>query len=119
MIELLPETGGRLIALKMSGIVTEEDQDRSFETAEPMLETERVSHLLLDWADLDSWAKGARSSSTWFGLHHRALIGRVAIIAEDKWAEEAMRITDIFQAVPVRRFLPTERADALAWISER
>jgi hypothetical protein len=118
MIELLPETKGRLIALKMSGTVTEEDQDRTFERAVAIFDAERVEHLLLDWEDLDGWAQGARSAGTWFGLHHRALIGRVAIIAEDKWAEEAMRIADIFQAVPVRRFLPAKRLDAFAWINE-
>jgi stage II sporulation SpoAA-like protein len=118
MIELLPETRGNVIALKMSGTVTEDDQDRYFEKAEIILEKERVEHLLLDWEHLDGWAKGARTVGTWFGMHHRALVGRVAIIADEKWADEVLRITDIFRAATVRQFAPGERAAAFAWIRQ-
>jgi hypothetical protein len=118
MIELLPETKGNLIALKMSGTVTEDDEDRCFEEAEIILEKERLEHLLLDWEGLDGWAKGARTVGTWFGMHHRALVGRVAIVADEKWADEVLRITDIFKAAAVRQFAPSERAAAFAWIRQ-
>ena len=36
---------------------------------------------------------GARSVGTWIGMHHRAL----PFIADEKWADEALRITDIFK----------------------
>jgi SpoIIAA-like len=118
MITLLPETRGNLVAIKMSGTVTEDDQDRYFEQAEQILDQEKVEHLLMDWADLEGWAKGARSAGTWFGMHHRALVGRVAIIADEKWADETLRITDIFHSATVRRFPPAERQRAYAWIRE-
>jgi hypothetical protein len=118
MIELLPETQGNLIAVRMSGTITEEDQDAYFAKAEAILAAERVEHLLLDWSQLDGWAKGARSAGTWFGMHHRALVGRVAILANDKWADETLRITDIFHAATVQRFPPTERVTALDWIHQ-
>ena len=118
MIELLSETKDNLLAIRMSGTVTEEDQDRWFEQVEAKLGTERVEHLLLDWSQLDGWAKGARSTGTWFGMHHRALIARVAILADDKWADETLRITDIFKAAIVQRFPPAERPAALDWICQ-
>jgi hypothetical protein len=118
MIELLPETKGNVIAIRMSGTVTEEDQSRSFEQAEPILLSERIEHLLLDWSDLDGWAKGARTTGTWFGMHHRAMVARVAIVADEKWADEVLRITDIFNAASVRRFSPAERQAAFDWIRE-
>jgi hypothetical protein len=65
-----------------------------FRESEIILEKERVEHLLLDWEDLDGWAKEARTVGTWFGMHHRALVGRVAIIADDKWAHKVLRITN-------------------------
>lgn len=118
MIELLPETEGKLIALRMSGIVTEEDQERWFEQAEPIIAGNRIELLLLDWSALEGWAKGARSSGTWFGMHHRASIKRVAIVADEKWADETLRITDIFNGAAVHRFLPAERQAALDWIGK-
>lgn len=116
MIEPLPETGEKLIAVRMSGIVTEEEQTRWFETAEPLLLASRFDHLLLDWSDLEGWAKGARTTGTWFGMHHRAMVSRVAIIADEKWADEVLRITDIFKGSDVRHFLPAERQAAFSWI---
>lgn len=116
MIELLPESQGNLIAIKMSGIVTEADQDASFEDAEAIFDQEKIEIVLLDWEHLEGWDKGARSAGTWFGMHHRALIARVAIIGDDRWADETLRITDIFKASAVRRFVPADRAEALRWL---
>ena len=118
MIELLPETGGDLIAVKMSGTITEEDFDRYFAEANAIFNRERVEHLVFDWEHLKGWAPGARSVGTWIGMHHRALVGRVAVIADEEWADEALRITDIFKAATVRQFAPNERAAVFAWIRQ-
>ena len=116
MIELLPESQGNLIVIKMSGTVTEADQDACLEEAEAIFDKETVEIVLFDWEHLDGWEKGARSSGTWFGMHHRALVARVAIIADDRWADETLRITDIFKTATVRRFVPADRAEALRWL---
>lgn len=116
MIEILPETGGNLIAVKMSGTVTEEQQEPYFARAEAIFDSDRVENLFLDWSELDGWGQGARSAGTWFGMHHRALIGRIAIVAPDKWDDEALRIADIFNAATVRRFAPADRSLAMEWV---
>ncbi len=118
MIELSPETGDNVIAIRMSGTVTEEDQTRWFESAEPLLMASRIDRLLIDWSDLEGWAKGARTTGTWFGMHHRAMVSRVALIADEKWADEVLRITDIFKGAEVRQFSPAERQAAIGWIRE-
>jgi hypothetical protein len=118
MIELLSETRGNLIVVKMSDTITEEDFDKYFAEADAIFNRERVEHLLFDWEHLKGWAPGARSVGTWFGMHHRGLVGRVAIIADEKWADEVLRITDIFKAATVRQFAPSERAAAFGWIRQ-
>jgi|APTNR8051073442_1049403.scaffolds.fasta_scaffold06618_2 hypothetical protein len=118
MIELLPETQGNVIAVRMSGTVTETDMDDYFGKAEEIFLQERVEHLLLDWSRLDGWAPGARSVGTWFGMHHRSLVGRVAVVADDQWADETLRIADIFQAATVQRFSASARDQAFKWIRE-
>ena len=102
----------------MSGTITEEDFDRYFAEANAIFNRERVEHLVFDWEHLKGWAPGARSVGTWIGMHHRALVGRVAVIADEKWADEALRITDIFKAATVRQFAPNERAAVFAWIRQ-
>jgi SpoIIAA-like len=118
MIELLPETHGTVIAVKMAGTVTEAEMEEYAKQADRVYEQERVERLLLDWSELDGWAPGARSTGTWFGMHHRALVSRVAVVADDKWADETLRIVDIFRASSVRRFPPVEREKAFAWLCE-
>jgi hypothetical protein len=68
MMELLPETSGNLMAIKMSGTITEDDYDRCLSEAD-VVAGEHIEHLVLDWEHLQGWAPGARSVGTWFGLH--------------------------------------------------
>jgi len=118
MIDVTSETGSNLVIVRMSGTVTEEDQQRPFEKMAAAAATERVERVLLDWSDLQGWAPGARSSGTWFGMHHWALVGRIAILAERKWEDEVMRITDVYRAATVRRFGTSERQAALDWLRD-
>jgi hypothetical protein len=118
MIEVLPETSRGLIALKLVGTVTEDDMDQAFAKMEDVVVDQMMSRLLLDWSELEDWAKGARSVGTWFGMHHWATVQRIAIVAGSRWEDERLRIVDIFKAATVRRFDPNEREDAFAWIRE-
>lgn len=119
MIEILPETAGNLIAIKLSGMVSESDFDASASEIAPIVEDERTKLVLVDWSDLEGWEPGAKSVGTWFGMHHWATIHRIAILADQKWDDERQRIADIFKAAVVRRFSPQERASALEWLNNR
>jgi hypothetical protein len=46
MIELLPETRGNVIAVKMSETITEEDFGKYFAEADVIFDRERVEHLV-------------------------------------------------------------------------
>jgi SpoIIAA-like len=116
MIEFLSETKGNLMAIKMSGTIREEDYERFLSEADAIFDRERIEHLVLDWEHLKGWAPGARSAGTWFGMHYRASVGRVAVIADEKWADEVLRVTDIHRAADVRQFAPEKRATAFAWV---
>jgi hypothetical protein len=118
MIEFLPETSGNLLAIKLSGTITEQDYDKLLSQADDIFDRERIEHLVLDWEQLKGWAPGARSVGTWFGMHYRASIGRVAIIADKKWAGEVSRVIDIHRAADVRQFAPDNRAKAYAWVRQ-
>jgi len=117
MIEILPETAGNLIAIKLSGMVSEADFDASASEISPLVANERTNLLFVDWSELEGWEPGAKSVGTWFGLHHWATILRVAILAERKWDDERQRIADIFKAAEVRRFIPEDRETALNWVT--
>ncbi|MCP5364828.1 MAG: STAS/SEC14 domain-containing protein [Hyphomicrobiales bacterium] len=117
MIEILPETAGNVIAIKLSGMISEADFDASASEIAPLVEDERTNLALVDWSELEGWEPGAKSVGTWFGMHHWATIRRIAILADRKWDDERQRIADIFKAADVRRFSPQERDTALQWLT--
>lgn len=117
MIEVLPHPKDRVIAVKMARMISEAEIDRCAEEIGPLLDDERRDFVLLDWSELAGWEMGAKSVGTQFGMKSWATVVRIAILAEPKWEDEQARIADVFRAATVRRFLPTEREKALAWLT--
>lgn len=117
MIEVLPQTKDRVIALKMAKMVSEAEIDRCAEEIGPLLDDARRDFILLDWSELEGWEAGAKSVGTQFGMKSWASVVRIAILAEPKWEDEQARIADVFRAATVRRFLPSQRDKALAWLT--
>jgi hypothetical protein len=50
-------------------------------------------------------------------MRHWATVRRLAILAEDRWDDEKLRIADIYRAADVSRFPPHQRAEALTWLN--
>ena len=117
MIEVLPLTKDRVIALKMTNMISEAEIDRCAEAIGPLLNDERRDFILLDWSELEGWEAGAKSVGTQFGMKSWASVVRIAIVAEPKWEDEQARIADVFRAATVRRFPPSQRDKAIAWLT--
>ena len=117
MIEVLPLTKDRVIALKMTNMISAAEIDRCAEAIGPLLNDERRDFILLDWSELEGWEVGAKSVGTQFGMKSWASVVRIAIVAEPKWEDEQARIADVFRAATVRRFPPSQRDKAIAWLT--
>ena len=115
MIEVLPESSSSFLALKISGMVSEEDAERFGELLEALLQDEKTDSLLLDWQSLEGWAPGAKSLATWFGMHNWSTMRRVAVVAAARWEDEKTRIADIYKRAEVRLFPPAKRVEAIDW----
>lgn len=116
MIEVAPDPDGQLISIRMSGMITEADIDGCNEKLAGFTGLENLYKVLVDWERLEGWEKGAKSVGTWFGMRHWATVRRLAIVADDRWADETLRLADIYRAADVSRFPPARRADALRWL---
>lgn len=117
MLTLLPETRDNIIALKFGGMVTEADIDQHFTEVDAISHSHPIVRIIVDWRDLEGWVTGAKSLGTWFALHHRANVDRIAIVADPKWNDEKKRISDIFKAAIVRRFDAKHWNSALDWLN--
>lgn len=118
MIELshVAENDGRVVACRSAGVVTEDDVSAFFGRIEPIFLMEKPLRLLMDWTDLEGFAPGARSVTTWFGLHHWAFVERVAILCDALWESEVDRIRDTCKGATVQQFGPGDRETALEWL---
>lgn len=117
MIEIVPDPGGQLIAIRMAGLISEDDIDACNDKLETVFGSENLHKVLLDWERLEGWEKGAKSVGTWFGMRHWATVARLAILADDQWEDEKLRIADIYRAADVSRFPTHQRAQAIAWLN--
>jgi hypothetical protein len=117
MIEVVPDPGDQLIAIRMSGLITEADIDACNDRLDAVFGAEQLYRVLLDWEGLEGWEKGAKSVGTWFGMRHWATVRRLAILADERWEDERLRIADIYRAAEVSRFPPARRAEAVAWLN--
>jgi hypothetical protein len=118
MIEIVPDTGDKLIVLKASGLISEAQVDACVDQLDPILMSVKTTSLVLDWEHLQGWETGAKTAGTIVALRSWAGIRRVALIADDRWADETLRIADIYKAADVQRFAPADRDHALAWAKE-
>jgi hypothetical protein len=117
MIDIGVDGAGRVIVIKMTGLISEAEIDASNEEFADIFESETLHRVLLDWQDLQGWEKGAKTAGTWASMRHWANVRRVAIIADPKWEDEILRIADIYRAADVQRFSPGQREAALAWLN--
>ena len=104
MIDIGLDTAGRVIVIKLTGFISEADIDRCNEKFAVTFDRETLHRVLLDWQGLEGWEKGAKAASTWAGMRHWATIRRLAVIADEEWGEETLRIADIYRAAEVERF---------------
>ncbi len=117
MIEVQTEDNGRRVVVQMSGLITESEIDHCSDLLAESVGAASAQTVLLDWTELQGWAKGAKTVGTWVGMRHWGGVRRVAVLADAAWEDETLRIADIYKVAEVRRFPAAERADAIAWLA--
>lgn len=128
MIEVLQSEDKTIITLKMSGMISDADFD---DTEEKLLEilgpeaevrvrgaNDGAYRVLLDWEALDGWEKGVKTLGTLTAMAFSDLIGRVAIVGDERWRDEVPRVEDACKRARVRFFPAAQREAALAWLRD-
>ena len=118
-----------LITLRMIGIVTDEDWDRTALVFQQSLGAIFGLHIrrqesgellvLMDWENLQGWQSGARTACTMFCMGYQDLVRRIAIVGPETWKDDGERLTDIYKNAQVRFFPTPEREAALTWLTGR
>jgi hypothetical protein len=118
MIEILKNFTDNVIALSCKGQVTNEDYDRILVPAilEALKRHDKIRLLYKTSADFTGYDPGALWEDLKIGAEHPTRWERIAVVTDVDWIVQMMRIFSFLMPCPVKLFLPSEAAQAHAWI---
>ncbi len=119
MIEHLAGFPDKVLGFVYSGQVTRADFDGVLVPAVmKALETQKTVRIYCevrpDFSGIDA---GAVWEDLKLGIGHLAAWERVAVVTDNKWIEQATRFYSVLSPCPMKTFLPSETAQARAWIT--
>jgi SpoIIAA-like len=120
MVEVLPAPD-YVLALRIAGTLTPEDYDRIIAEVEAKLRRHARIGVYVDMTDFDDLTAKAAAKDIRYGLSKLGDLKRFpreAVVTDKQWLRTIVRILDpLVPYVEVRAFEPSEREQALAWVS--
>jgi hypothetical protein len=119
MIEILPETGGNLLAVMAHGEVTHEDYVQVLTLRlEAIIDQHGQARLLYAFADdFTGFTLGAMWNDGAFGLTHLSSFDKVAVVTDVGWIRGAVTMFGPLMSGQVRLFPAGDLDGAKSWIS--
>jgi len=117
MFQMLPESSGRLVALRVSGKLTKEDM---LSVAPPLEEKIRENgkvDLFCDMTDLHGWSPGGFWAELKFDAKHAKDFRRVAVVTGKPLHQFMASMLKPFTSAEIKCFQQEKKSDALTWIS--
>lgn len=107
-----------IIAVTVSGTLTEED----YETLTPRLEREAEQHevlrLVWEMRDFEGWQPGALWEDAKLDTQLNSEVTKLAMIGETRWQDWMTQLSKPFAVGELRYFDESERDAAYAWIRQ-
>ncbi len=113
--EMRFEDSNRILYLNYTGTVTPSTYVTHMPEVEEALARVNPSRLLLDWRGIEAWAPESESHAFYVRVRRRGDFGRVAIVGDAKWREEAGKVDEIMDC-EVRFYEPNEEPEAWQWL---
>jgi hypothetical protein len=118
MIEVLPESQGNVIGIKITGKLTAQEYE---EVMIPTLEAAIQAHGKLNFLGLvDEDFHGMEAAALWddtkFGLKHRKDFGKMALVGARRWMEWMMKFFAPMMAGEIKSFPREQLKEAWDWV---
>ncbi len=119
MIEVSPDSRGKILILKAVDKLTDSDyKDVLIPRLETIIDDYGKARLLLDMGDeFQGWEAAALWDDARFGLTHRKDFEKMGVIGGPKWVEWGLKIGSLAMSGEIRSFSSSEREEALRWIN--
>ena len=118
MIEILPQSDGKTLGVRLTGEVTDEDYGKVFLPALDKLIKEygKVNCVYYMDEDFEGWTLGAMWDGANFGMKHGNDFEKVAVVGGPRWAEWAMKLKAHFISAELNTFPRDKLDEAWSWI---
>ena len=116
MLRVIDDPGNRVIALKLSGKLHDEDYDRFVLLVEQAIANEGKTRMLLIFEDFYGWNPHALWDDIAFEAAHHDRIERIAMVGDADWRSWMDKVSGPFSKASVQQFAPDAEADARAWL---
>ena len=120
MIEILPESEGKVLAIRASEKLTDEDYKQIFIPRMDQLITEfgRIRVLFTMADNFKGWEVAAMWDDANFGMKHKDQFEKIAVVGGPKWVEWASKLEGHFMDGAVKTFPADQLQAAKDWISQ-
>ena len=117
-VELTEHAEGKVLHIKVTGKLQEEDYARFEPEVERLIATAGKLRILLETQHFHGWEASALWEDVKFDAKHFRDIERLAIVGDRKWEKGMAMFCKPFTTAEVRFFPTEELADAKAWVAE-
>lgn len=112
------ENSDALLAIKVAGQLGKDEFDRLQAGAEKAVAQPRPVRLLILAEDFGGWERGRDWGDVSFMMEHDADIGKIAVVAEERWRDDWLMFMGAgLRAAEVGFFTPSQTARARAWLA--
>jgi hypothetical protein len=118
MLEIMPESKGKVLWVRASGKLTDADYKEVFI---PRLEALIKEHgkirlLFLMEEDFQGWELGALWDDAKFGLQHLHDFEKIAVVGAPRWVDAVMKLFARLMDAEVRAMLREQLVEAWEWV---
>ena len=116
MLQLLEESKGDLVAIRISGHVDKNDYDVMLPVLEEKIKQHRKISVYAELQDVEAYTLEAFWQDVKFDIRHASDFKKAAIIGEHKWLELLTTLASPFTSAQVKFFNFMEREQAMEWV---
>ncbi len=118
MIEILEESTGKCVALRISGKIIREDYISIIPQLERTIQIWNGLNLLLIFDNVEGMALGAVWEDAQFNLKYFREVHRAALVGDQEWLKWIIKVSQVFVHEEARLFQPDQIETAWTWIRE-
>lgn len=118
MIELLDTRSPKIVGVRCSGKLNDEDYKVMEPKLEEAIKSEGTIRLFAEFNDFHGWDLHAAWDEFRIGMKHSNEFEKIAMVGDKKWERWVATITSMFTPAKVRYFDKSEMEKAWYWLED-